>query len=260
MKIKIVLIFGMVVIMASTTWAQFVLEKTYDHSLTSTKINATDYKYYLMDVTKSECRIYNTDHSLYKTIPISLPTDYYLSDIKFVTQNLFNSDNDIELWYSAYNWVAVGTDGYYRYTSKVINEKGNVLASIDGGLYAYIIKSADDKYKLAVYAYDNSFWPGSVKTYIFSLPGTQTAAYYAISKLSDPYPNPANDVINVPLPEGDKSGKLQVFAANGELIKEIGLDNQSVIRLPVKGWAAGTYTYRIVGDNSISDSKRFLVH
>ena len=121
--------------------AQFALEKTYDFSLTASKINETEYKYYLMDVAKSECRIYNLDHSLWKTISISLPADYYLYDIKFVTQKLFNTDSNIELWYSAYNWVPVGNDGYYRYISKVIDEKGNALATIDNGAIAYLAKT-----------------------------------------------------------------------------------------------------------------------
>lgn len=260
MKAKLFLTIFFIAILLRMASAQFALEKIYDHSLTSTRINEAEYKYYLMDVTKSECRIYNLDHTLYKTISISLPNDYYLQDIRFVTQNLFNTDSSIELWYSAYNWVPVGNDGYYRYISKVINDKGNVLAYIDGGLYAYIIKSADDQFKLSVYAYDNSFWPGSVKTYIFNLPSTQTAAFYAMVRLNDPYPNPATDALNIPVPAGEVTGKIQVFSNTGQLVSESSLSGQSLFRLNTTGWAPGTYTYRIVSHNSISESKKFVVH
>ncbi len=240
--------------------AQFALEKVYDHSLSVTRLNATEHKYFLMDVAKAECRIYNLDHTLYKTIPISLPADYYLYDIKFVTQNLFNADSSIELWYSAYNWVTVGNEGYYRYSSKIINEKGNVLANIDNGVYANILKSGDDQYKLSVYAYDNSYWPGSVKTYIFSIPGTQTAAFHVVARLSDPYPNPVAEVLNIPVPTGENMGKLQVFSPAGQLISEVELSGKPIFRLNTSGWLPGTYTYRILGRNIVSESKKFVVH
>lgn len=260
MKTKILFAIGVVMLIVNVASAQFALEKTYDHSLSSTKINATEYKYFLMDVAKSECWIYNLDHTLFKTISISLPTDYYLNDIKFVTQNLFNSDSNIELWFSAYNWVPVGSDGYYRYISKVIDETGKELTSIPNGVYAYIIRSGDDLYKMAVYAYDNSFWPGSVKTHIFSLPGTQTAVYHAVSKLADPYPNPSVGAINLPLPTGEYSGRLQVFSISGHLMAETQLTGQPIYRLQTSGWSPGTYTYRVVSANNVTEIKKFVVH
>lgn len=239
--------------------AQFALEQTYNHSLNVTKINETEYKYFLMDVAKSECRIYHLDHSLWKTIPISLPTDYYLFDIKFVTQNLFNSDNNIELWYSAYKWVGSATDGYYQYVSKVINETGNTLANIEGGVYAYIIKTDENTYKLSVYAYDNSFFPGSVKTHIYSLPGSGTAAAYTKSALLNPYPNPAEDAINLPLLPGSESGTLQVFSVSGQLKTEQPLGNEALYRLNTQGWKQGIYSYRVITPNGTSEAKKFMV-
>ncbi len=243
----------------SSAGAQFALERTYDHSLTVTRISATEYKYYLMDVAKSECRIYNLDHTLWKTIPISLPADYYLQDIKFVTRNLFNSDSNMELWYTAYNWVTVGESGYYRYDSKVIDEKGKELASIPNGAYAYLAQTGENQYKMTVYAYDNSFWPGAVKTYIFSIPGTETAVYHAMSVLDDPYPNPAGQIINLPLSGEKSAGRLQVFSVTGHLMFEDLLSGQRVYQLSTSQWAPGTYTYRIVSGEGVSESKRFTI-
>ena len=145
MKLKIIFILMMSIAFYQTK-AQFAPEHTYNHSLSITKINENEYKYFLMDVANSECRIFNLDHSPWKTIPISLPKDYYLYDIKFVTQNLFNSDSDIELWYSAYKWVGTTADGYYQYQSKVITENGVALANIENGMYANLIKAGDNLY------------------------------------------------------------------------------------------------------------------
>lgn len=71
--------------------AQVTLEKSYDHSLSVTKINQSEYKYFLMDVGSGQCRIYNLDHSLWKTINIALPANYYLFDINSLSVNLFVS-------------------------------------------------------------------------------------------------------------------------------------------------------------------------
>jgi hypothetical protein len=258
MKMRILLTLLMLTVHIAAK-AQLTLETIYDHSLTSTRINAGDYKYYLMDVANSSCRIYHTDHTLWKTININLPADYFLYDIRFVTQNLFNNDSGIELWYSAYNWVPSGESGYYRYISQVIDEKGKELASVENGVFAYIIKSGEDAYKLVVYAYDNSFWPGSVKTYLFSVPGSTTAVWHAEARLSDPYPNPAGEYIILPLFSGQTGGKLQVFSATGQLVLEKSVSGEPSVQVRTAGWSGGIYTYRIVDGMGFSEVKKFIV-
>lgn len=258
MKLKMMILLMMSIAFYQSK-AQFALEQTYNHSLNVTKINETEYKYFLMDVANSECRIYHLDHTLWKTISISLPKDYYLFDIKFVTENLFNSDSNIELWYSAYKWVGTATEGYYQYVSKVINEKGNNLANIDGGVYAYIIKTDENTYKLSVYAYDNSFFPGSVKTHIYSLPESGTAAAQTKSALLNPYPNPAEDAINLPLANGQQTGTLQVFSMSGQIIENKEISNQPLYSLNTQGWKPGVYTYRVITTTGASESKKFMV-
>ncbi len=239
--------------------AQLAPERVYNYSLTSTRINQTDYRYFLMDVPASQCRIYNTDHTLWKTIPISLPSGYYLSDIKFVTQDLFNSDASVELWYSAYEWVATGTStGYYRYISKVISETGTVLANVTGGAYAYVIRIGSNTYKLAVYAYDNSVTPGTVATHIFSLPDPSSAAEFVALHLRDPYPNPAGNYIDLPLDPAE-SGLLQVFSVSGRKVAENWVQSTPVYRLNTRNWSPGIYTYRMVVKGVSSEAKQFAV-
>lgn len=240
--------------------AQVTLEQVYNYSLTSTKINQTDYKYFLMDVAKSECRIYNPDHTLYKTISIKLTSNYYLYDIKFVTENLFNNDSKTELWYSAYEWVSTGTDtGYYRYLSGIIDENGNEIASVTGGAAAYIISAGDKLYKLAVYAYDNSSWPGSVKTYLYNIPGQSTASFHVSAILSDPYPNPASGYINLPVSGDSGESTLQVFSIRGQLITEKKISGGSAYRLDTGPLAPGIYSYRFIRQGISSGTNQFIV-
>lgn len=240
---------------------QFALEQSYDHSLAVTRLTETEYAYYLMDVASSQCRIYTIDYVLWKTIPISLPTDYYLYDIKFVTKNLFNADTNVELWFSAYKWVATSaTDGYYQYISKVINESGTVLATINNGVYAYVINTGTNQYKFMVYAYDNSFFPGSIKTHLFTLPGTATAAVQPRVALRDPYPNPANEGITVPLSPQSEQDQLQVFTIDGRLKVEQRVGSKTSIWLDTSMWEPGVYTYRVQTPGVVSPVKKFIVH
>jgi hypothetical protein len=240
--------------------SQVALEKVYNFSLTSTRINQTEYKYYLMDIPLSQCRIYNMDHSLWKTIPITLPSNYYLFDIKFVTQNLFNSDAAVELWYSAYEWVASGSSGgYYRYISKIIGENGNILASIPGGAYAYIIQAGPEKFKLAVYAYDNAVSPGSVQTYLFSLPDATSASQFVTAATEEPYPNPSSAYIRLPLPEGSADRTVKVISASGQLVFEKRTGREPEILLNTKDWAPGLYSGRIVQNGTVVNLGSFMV-
>ncbi len=240
--------------------SQVALEKVYNFSLTSTRINQTETKYYLMDIPLSQCRIYNMDHSLWKTIPITLPSNYYLFDIKFVTQNLFNSDAAVELWYSAYEWVASGSSGgYYRYVSKIINENGNLLASIPGGAYAYVIQTGPEKFKLAVYAYDNAVTPGTVQTYLFSLPDATSASQFVTAATGDPYPNPATSFIRLPLPEGSPERSVQVISAGGQLVFEKKTGRETEILLNTRDWAPGLYSGRVVQNGKAVNLGSFVV-
>jgi hypothetical protein len=240
------------------TQAQLTLEKAYDYSLTSTRINQTDYKYFLMDVPKSECRVYNTDHTLWKTIPISLPSGYYLYDIKFVSQTLFNSDALVELWYSGYEWVSTGTStGYYRYVSRIINENGTALASVTGGAYAYVISAGTDIYKLIIYAYDNSVSPSTIKTYLYSLPNPSMAILFLSSAPEDPWPNPASGSINLPL--NGENGTIQVFSVSGQKMMESEVRGNPVFQLNTGGWSPGIYTYRLIRNGQPMFSKQFVI-
>ena len=240
--------------------AQLTLDKVYNNSLTSTKINSSEFKYYLMDVQNSQCRIYNTDHELWKTIPISLPSNYYLFDIKFVAQYLFNTDEVVELWYSAYEWVTTGTStGYYRYISKVINESGAELANVPGGVYAFVIQTGAEIYKLAVYAYDNSTPAVSVQTYLYSLPNPSVAIDYVSAMLEDPWPNPAHDYINLPVDVHNGNNIIQIFAISGQKIMETRVQNGPVFRLNTRGISPGVYIYRILQNGNPSENKQFII-
>ncbi len=223
--------------LGSQSTAQVTLEKSYDHSLSVTRINETDYKYYLMDVGLSQCRVYNLDHTLEKTISIVLPPNYYLFDIKFVTQNLFNTDNSLELWYSAYEYTTLETG---RYTSGIVTENGTVLASPSREGFTHTsIKPERMFSNWLVYAYDYSVTPGTVKTHIYSLPTSPTAAAHVTSALADPYPNPSSGTITLPLLSEMGDALLRVTSVTGQTMLEKMISREPLYRLNTTGWRSG---------------------
>lgn len=250
----------------ATLFGQITLQKTYNYSTSVTKLETLGYKYYLMDVPASQCRIYNMDHSLFKTINCTVPNGYFLADIKFVSENLFNSDSKIELAYTYYKYVSTSTSYYYIYGAKVITETGTVLQPIDGAQYLYVNKTGDTEYKLFAYCFDFSVTPEKVWTNIYNLPGVPVFSANISDKpqdvLMNAWPNPANEVIRLDyeLPVNVKSASLNVYDTNGRKIKNFVIDGHSNhIAMDVIDLSAGTYLYNIEYDNQRTISKKIVV-
>lgn len=244
--------------------AQVILEKTYNYSATIVKFETLGYKYYLMDVPNSQCRIYNTDHSLIKTINCAVPSGCYLSDIKFLSENLFDTDSGIELLYTWYKYNA-GKE-YYEYGSKIINEDGTQILTIDGALYNYINKTGEDTYKLFSYCYDFSGSPEKVWTNIYTLPGAPIVSA-AFEKIPDlllkAYPNPASNTLKVAytLPENVDSGVLQLIDNSGRPVNQFVVDHFSDhLDMDVSTLAKGVYFYFIEYGDTKSPSQKLVIH
>lgn len=248
-------------------YGQISLQKTYNYSATVVKLETLGYKYYLMDVTASQVRIYNMDHSLYKTINCTVPNGYFLADIKFVSENLFNADAQIELAYTYYKYVSTSTSYYYIYGAKVITENGTVLQPIDGAQYLYLNKTGDAEYKLFAYCFDYSVSPEKVWTHIYNISGIPVFSASISDKQQDvllnAWPNPASDIIRLEyeLPVNVKSASLNLYDASGRKIKNFAIDSHSDhISMNVTDLTAGTYLYNIEYDNQRTSSKKIVIN
>lgn len=246
--------------------AQVTLQKTYNYSTSVVKLESQGYKYYLMDVPASQCRIYNMDHSLYKTINCPVPSGYYLSDIKLISEKLFNSDSQIELVYTYYKYVSTSSSYYYMYGSKIISESGSTLQTIDGAQYIYLNKTSDTEYKLFAYCFDYSVSPEKVWTNVYSLPGTYVSSTFIAGNkpevLLNAFPNPASDMIRLEynLPESTKVARLKVVDQSGITIKTYQIDSHSDhIALNVGDLDSGVYYYLIEYDKFRSDARKIVV-
>lgn len=248
------------------SFAQVTFEKTYDFSTTIVNLETLGYKYYLMDVPNSECRLYNMDHSLYKTIDCPVPNGYYLADIKYVSEKLFDTDSQIELAYTYYKIVTTSTSYYYIYGAKVISENGTVLQTIDGAQYIYVNQTNNAEYKLFAYCFDYSTTPETVWTDIYSVPGTSVSVVSGPNNTSgaflNAYPNPTSDIINLDyeLPSQVRNANLYIINSNGQVLREFMIDGHSNhISMNVNELSAGVYHYYIKYDQQQTESKKIIV-
>lgn len=247
-------------------FAQITLQKTYDYSANVVKLETIGYKYYLMDVPNSQCRIYNMDHSIFKTIQCIVPANYYLADIKFVSENIFNADAQIELAYTYYMLVNNSNSNYYIYGAKVISENGTVLQNIDDAQYIYVNKTGAEEYKLFAYCFDYSIYPEKVWTNIYNIPGTPNAAISNSAAYSDifltAFPNPTTDHIRIAyeLPVNVKSATLFLVDSNGRMLRSFQIDGHSDnIALNVSDLSSGIYFYYIEYDKQRTASEKIVV-
>lgn len=261
---KPIFTFAMLLLIFTAGNAQVTLEKKYDYSASVVEFETLGFKYYLMDVPLSQCRIYNMDHSLLKTINCNVPAGFYLSDVKFLSEKLFDSDAGIELLCTFYRYNA--TLEYYEYDSKIINEDGSQLTFIDGGLYSYIHQTGENTYKLFSYCYDFSVWPEKVWTNIYSLPGTPVVSAFLENKNPGfnlkAFPNPTTGQLKVAykLPQEIREGTLFLFDNNGKQVNRFVIDNHTDhLLLNVSEYKSGVYHYFVEYGNKKSPSQKLVV-
>lgn len=253
-----------VLFLFSESMAQVTLEHTYNYSATVVNFETLGYKYYLMDVPRSECRIYNMDHSLYKTISCTVPSGSYLFDIKFISEKTFDSDAGIELLYSYYKYYS-GSD-YYDYDSRIINEDGSEIVFINGALYNNVNKTGDDTYKLFSYCYDFSNSPETIWTNIYSLPGAPPVNASIFTRENDwsltAYPNPSSETVKVAysLPKNVYSATLHLVDNSGRPVDQFTVDQYSDhLDLNVSDFASGVYFYFIETEGRKSAAQKLVI-
>lgn len=245
-----------------TTRAQITLETTYTGSAAMTQLAISGYKYYLMDVTNNQCRIYNMDHSLWKTINLSIPAGMYLYDIKYVSETLFNSDSKVELVYIYYSYDTVLL--YFTYYAKVINQDGLELKSIPGCSYVEVQEPGSYGTKMLAWVYDYSIVNWTVNTQVYSLPGNLPTGGTPVkgeSILNKPYPNPANTQVSIPyqLPDGINTAEIMLLNGSGQVVQRYTVDRTfHELLIQTAGFPKGVYLYQLKTDQGISSSGKFI--
>ncbi|TSA37396.1 MAG: T9SS C-terminal target domain-containing protein [Porphyromonadaceae bacterium] len=246
--------------------AQIVFEQSYPYSGTITQLEKEGPKFYLMDVTAKECRIYNLDYSLFRTIKLDVPSNRYLYDIQFVTQHLFDSDDGVELLYVFYQYVQTATSYYYIYTTRIADENGSVLLDLPGCSWTEIKNISGSGSRMLNYVKDYSVYPYPVETRIYRLPGQITGVdTEAIPDFSgDPvFPNPTSGLIRMH-PDGfstNDKAEWVILDSTGKLIARVPvLDPGNPVDLKSLGLVAGIYLVRMESRNYQTKFQQVVLH
>lgn len=249
--IRLAILLSLLLSVSIHSQSQITLEHTYS-GVSAAYINlpVSGYKYYIMDVTNSQCRLYNNDHSLWKTINLSVPANYYLYDIQYVTENLFNTDNTIELLYVSYTYNT--SLAYYTYDTRIANENGTLLLSVPGAGYSYVYPAQTGS-KLFMWVYNYSVSPSTVNTLIYAIPGQTSSATNDSPvdeqvSLQHAFPNPATNTVTIPysLPPNVKQAELKLYNVSGALVKSFTIDHTfETLVMQTSDLPAGMYLYRI---------------
>lgn len=238
--------------------AQISLENTYSGNSNVTSIgfvnlaNSGD-KYVINDVSLSQIKLYNLNHTLWKTIPIpSLPnsTSYYYQNI---SENLFDLDSEVECL------IVYAGATIQEYQIAVINENGNVIFNKTSCGFSGIHKTENNSYKLLLSDYTNT------NKYVYSLPGTSSNLGVidngVIGKVGLSFPNPTSQLITLPYDLGTSNsiGTMNIYNINGQIVESFTVDNTFTnILLDVSSYAIGTYRYSIIIDGIESTSNSFI--
>lgn len=247
------------------TFGQITFEQQYEHSGTYSALANSGDKFYIMHVGAKQCRIYNTDHTPWKTIPLNVPSGQWLYDIRYLSENLFTADNSLCLAYIYYLYDEPGQ--YYTFTAKVIKEDGTLLLTIPGCQYIYVHTLSDGSTKMTAYSYDYSLTPYTVQTLVYSLPGQMTSfdveENAPNANVLNAFPNPAQSFATIPyeLPASEKSGEILLTNAVGKIIKTIPVnDNTSSVTIETTQYPRGIYFYHLQARNWKSQARKLVIN
>ncbi len=239
------------VILSLNMNAQVELLHSFDQSVGYVNIG-NEIGFYSYDYTSDELTIFNPDYTEYKSVILNISEGYEVYAILHMSDKLFKLDEAIE-------FVLVIWDGIDDYSMKLYNENQEVLFDFGNRYYSWIIWS-NGKYCLQVreVTHDETMQTYYYRDDMYSLPGSLPMQINNSKNvdLGNPYPNPTNQMINIPYKlEVGQSTNLVIFNANGQLIEKRHIDgNHDRLRLDVGAYPGGVYLYEY---NGISN--RFMV-
>lgn len=139
---------------------QFTNEHSYfGQSVSRIILENSGEKYYFVDRMNQKIQFFNANHSLWKTINLTLPTDTWSIYVNHISENKINTDNLIEISYTTYSSPNI-------YQSKIINELGTVLLSVDNCSSLSLNEQAGSPSKIISSSYSNSI----AESNIYSVP------------------------------------------------------------------------------------------
>lgn len=207
-----------------------------------------DYNNYCYKVT-----IYNPNFSVqseqiyYLQTP---PTGYNIFNY-YISEHFFNDDDNYE-FLMIYSNSQSTNERYkvilYDQNKNIIKDFGSAYSVNVMGSYAYIINGVRvftiEKY------YENN---GELqkKTEVYSINGVTNSPENIVETQSIPYPNPANEFINIPIEMNNNINYVKIYDINGRLIETKIVNNSTdSFLLNVTNYPSGIYIYECNGNTN----------
>ena len=217
------------------------------------------YKYYWLDQTNNQIKMYNSNHSIFKTINVTPPTTpYTYGGVNYISDNLFNSDNLVEFMIVYYQSPST-------YQSKLFNENNIILFSSNSSAGELLNISGNYKLKIPSTNADSTLiysLPGSLPCEACGGPTSIVKNNTTTNTMPNAYPNPTSTQITIPytLTNNDTKGKINIYDINGKIVKEYNVDNTfDNFILDTQEFSAGTYYYNLTTSSGVSDAKKIIV-
>lgn len=250
---------------ASLFKAQLNLDYTYNAPSADSRLSlitlASGQKYMLQNNTTGLVRLYNTDHSLWKTIPLTVPAGYTLTNISNVSEKLFNTNDAVEIAYTLLFIDVTGSVITILSQSRIIDEDGQFLIQLPN-CSSLSFHNTDNGYKMLA-RIDSINVRSARRFQVYSLVGSMPMIVPSnelnpVDASLSVYPNPSSERVNIDytLPEGEHTGQLIMFDVNGNEVKRYTIDNTfNSLELSNGDLPSGTYFYRVVSGNYSTTNK-----
>ncbi|HEX8349973.1 MAG TPA: T9SS type A sorting domain-containing protein [Hymenobacter sp.] len=236
--------------------AQVTFEAKYSQQIQLFKLSTGEFKYagYFPGAT-NQVRVYNQNHSLFRQISVSLPANSTEPFLDYLSDKTFNTTTGLEfmLYYSS------NTTGTAY--AQVFDESGVSLLKADSCGFVDIYNSPAGT-KLITYQQTRS---GGSYSKVYGLGGVLTPLKVRAeaTTLSQPFPNPATDQIQLPY-SGLQRGEvatLTIVDAAGRQIESYQVDSMfDHLLLNTRSYRPGTYIYRVATKEGTRMSRRFSVN
>jgi len=198
-------------------------------------------KFYTLDWTNKEVKIYDSSHNIYKTVSISLESGYEMRELYLATDKLFNSNSKIEfLIYS------VQTSSPYQPNLRLFDEDGNLLFDFGNSRGIELFKTSNNGYKLLTSQMTTNTNEISYKVY--SLSGTLSINQESLlNKAVILFPNPTSETLNLRnLKRNGNESLLEIFSIQGKKVLSKKIEqNESEISVNISHLSKGIYIYKI---------------
>ena len=227
----------------------FTVEGIYNEGIvTRAKLENSGEKYYLTDKTNKQAKLYNENHSSWKTINLPTNSGASLLSITHLSESVINEDASLEIAYVTFD------SNTNKYESRIINDIGSSLLTVDNGLGIYASQIMGFSNKLVV-PIDGV----SESSLVYGLPTTLSLQEESLNKVEFLiYPNPTNHFLT--LKSNNTSIKhFVITSVLGKIVKEVKQTTQS-ITVDVSDLNPGTYFIKGQTIDGVIFNHKFIVY